>query len=210
MMLFNRLSIHERVVVSKCVMAPIGVAALLLTSSCIGTPKSQAPSISKFVSLNADSYPELVSTNQKINGFVNQKLMALVDSWQCQYGGESQFNVIKHTLSMAFLSVEYTAMQMCDGMPSAASTNSAVTFSMIDGSEIALETLTQCSSSEYVEQMFDNAANEARVKNCPKPYFSGDYYLEKNTVTVMNFYPLHIHSGCEFEIAKKLPDIVCE
>jgi len=204
MMLLNRHSVQQ------CVTVTFSIAVVLCTFSCTSLPKSNSPSISRFVSSNADGYPELVSTNKKMNATINQKLVGLVDSWHCQNGGESQFDVIKHTLGMAFLSVEYAAMQLCDGMPSAASTNSAVTFSMVDGSEIALETLTQCSSNDYVEQKIKMATNEARVENCPKPHFSGDYYLEKNTVTLMNFYPLHIHSGCEFEITKKLPNIVCE
>jgi len=165
---------------------------------------------STFIVANADGYPELNSTNSDINTAINQNFISLVDSWQCQSGGESKFKIEDHNLGLAFLSVEYTAIQLCDGMLSPASTNSAVTYSMVDASEIALESITQCSSVDHVEQKFNGAITQARIKDCPKPHFSGDYYLDKSTVTLMNFYPLHMHSSCEFKIVKQIPDVACK
>jgi len=136
-------------------------------------------------------------------------LKALVDQWQCSADGESQFEVEKYALSEDYLSIKYAAMVFCSGMPSPSSLDSAITFSLADGAEASLISLTQCESAKQIELKADSSDLEARIDGCPAPQFSGNFYTDNGSISLLNFYPSHNDIGCEFEVVKTLSELSC-
>jgi len=187
-----------------------GIIAALLMLSCARIPKADSSLNSTFVQVNTAGFPELITTNKVIGHSVNRQLIALAQSWQCVDGGDSSFKILRHTLSTEYLSVEYEAMQYCEGMPTIESVNTAITFSMTDGEEVTLEALTQCSTLNQIEQKIEVIDVKPRLNGCPVPEFSDQFFLDKNTITLLNFYPFHFHTSCEFTITKQLSDIACQ
>jgi len=188
----------------------VGIIAVLATLGCVATTDLHSTPEGKFKPGNAERYPELITPQKHINAIINQKLNTLVDMWQCPVGGESQFNIDRHALSSEYLSIEYSAMQHCEGMPAPNSLHSAVTFSLSDGEEVTLELLTQCQSIDQVTQQIGIAATMAVVDSCPEPRLSGNYFIDENTITLLNFYPSHKDTGCEFELEERLQNLLCE
>lgn len=211
---------HTRHLMHQCIKAIVIVSTGLITLSCVSAPSADSLSGSAsvdssfadsvFVPQNADGHPELVVDNENLSATINQKLIALYKQWQCPEGGDSYFNIERHSLSKEFLSIEYSALSLCKGNPSYTSAGTGLTFSMSNGEEVGLESLTQCNSIEEVKQKISISELKTDVKDCPNPEFSGDYFIDKNTVTLMNFYPFHLHAGCEFTIVKDISDLACK
>ena len=179
-------------------------------AGCASTPDLTVAKAGTFSSSNGQGYPTLQTGNTLIDERINQQLQLIVESWSCPNEDESQFNLEKHALNEAYLSVEYSAMVYCDGMPSPSSTHTAVTYSLADGSEVLLPVLTQCESLDRFRQKNELDTIDARVDGCPVPQYSGNYFIEQGDVTLLNFYPSHADTGCEFEVVKALTEFMCK
>jgi len=170
------------------------------------TDNTPAP---EFLPNNADGFPELSSDNQSVDATINNRFSNLVNTWRCPAEGESQFGIDRYALNEEFLSVQYSAMQLCQGMPSPQSVTNAVTFSISSGEEVTLTALTQCDTVEQIARRIDLENAKLPSDDCPAPRFSGNFYLENNQVALINFYPSHNDTGCELEIVKPLADLAC-
>ena len=206
-----------------CLAKPHTVAAslaanlfvLVMFAGCVSTSStdSQLNSVSSdnsFTPENAEGYPQINTGNTAVDTTINARLAALVDRWQCPAEGESQFNLERHSLSADYLSIQYSAMQLCSGMPSPDSFDSALTFSLTDGAEVSLQSITQCQSTERLAKQAEISDLDARVEGCSAPQISGHFYIDKDNVSLLNFYPSHNDIGCEFELVKSLSELTCQ
>jgi len=171
---------------------------------------SGAPSIeSTFIPKNADGYPELRTTNKNSENAINQQLLELVDRWLCSEDADAEFEIVRHAVSDKFLSVKYSAIHLCNDMPSPNSTDNALTFSIDSGKRISLASLTGCASEQQLLQKLVFKNIKPTIDECPAPEMTGDFFLDNDEVTLINFYRDHFNTGCEFEVVKSLSEISC-
>lgn len=206
-------------VITAAALFSLVISLVISLVSCASFDTNDSPSnrtsasnsvVSSFVPQNTDGNPQLITGNNLVDSTINQQLTDLVNQWICPAEGESQFNIERYSLSDGYLSIQYSAMQLCGGMPSPNSADGAVTFSLADGAEITLESLTQCDSIEQIRQQAGNGNIKARIEGCPAPEFSGNFFIDENSIFLLNFYPAHNDIGCEFEMVKTLTELMCQ
>ena len=152
----------------------------------------------------SESYPELKGkVKDDVKAKINKSIRSLSKKYKCKSKGEHTFTSNVKYLSPEIFSINYEAMWYCPPMASPDSTTGAITFNLISGNNVLIE-------SQYINSEASSAFNKFLSKKINSQLNSGEecsiknnfdyYYKVKNALVFVYDVEQHSDSGCITEI----------